>query len=245
MDNSDEPIRVYILDGHDVVLRGLRELLEDEGMAVVGEGRTAAEATAGIPALRPHVAVLAARLRDGTGPDVCRRIRSTDRSIICLILAEDHDRDGLRDAVLAGASGYLLKQLTGRDIAASVRRAAAGEVLFDPEEEALILSGALETAEPTPRIYDGLTPKESRVLELLGQGMTNRQIAHEMALAEKTAKNYVSDVEKLGLENRTRAALYLAQSERDRQGENGRGGAAGSTPRAGAASASRVRTDPP
>lgn len=163
-----------------------------------------------------------ARLRDGTGSEVCRRIRSIDRSISCLILAEDHDRHGPRDAVLAGASGYLLKQLTAQDIATSVRRAAAGESLFDPEEEALILSGATETTEPRPRIYDGLTRKESRVLELLGQGMTNRQIAHELALAEKTAKNYVSDVlEKLGLENRTKAAPYLAQAERDAQDGNG------------------------
>ncbi|MGY3568179.1 response regulator [Sinomonas sp. RB5] len=221
MDSSDEAIeaiRVYLLDGHEVARRGLRELLEDEGMVVVGESETAAEAEARIPALRPHVAVLDARLAGGTGMEVCRRIRSIDQSIRCLILAQDHDEQGFRNAVLAGASGYLLKRLPGQDITRAVRRAAAGEVLFDPQEEDRILSAAIESAPPAPRIFDGLTPKESRVLELLGLGMTNRQIAQQMALAEKTAKNYVSAVlSKLGLENRTQAALYIAQAERRRQ----------------------------
>jgi DNA-binding NarL/FixJ family response regulator len=188
-------------------------------MAVVGESATAAEAAAMIPALRPHVAVLDARLADGTGPDVCRRVRSVDQTIRCLILAEDHDDRGFRDAVLAGASGYLLKELTGHDMADAVRRAAAGEALIDPEEEDRILTGAIETTPLRLPVYDGLTPKESRVLELLGEGMTNRQIAHELAVAEKTAKNYVSTVlTKLGLETRTQAALYVAQAQRERQG---------------------------
>jgi DNA-binding NarL/FixJ family response regulator len=221
MDSSDkatEPIRVYLLDDHEVIRRGLRDVLEDEGMVVVGESSSAAEAVARIPALRPQVAVLDARLRDGTGPDVCRRVLLVDRRIRCLILAEDHDEQGFRDAVLAGASGYLLKELTGQDIAAAVRRAAAGEVLIDPEEEDRILSGAPDARPPRQPVYDGLTPKESRLLELLGQGMTNRQIARELAVAEKTAKNYVSTVlTKLGLENRTQAALYVAQAQRQRQ----------------------------
>jgi DNA-binding NarL/FixJ family response regulator len=220
VDSSDEAIeaiRVYILDGHEVARRGLRELLEDQGMVVVGESGTAAEAAARIPAVRPQVAVLDERPTDGPGIDVCRRVRSVDPGIRCLILAEDHDDQGFRNAVLAGASGYLLKELRGQDIAAAVRRVAAGEVLFDPQEEDRILSGAIESA-PPPRVYDHLTRKESRVLELLGQGMTNRQIADDMALAEKTAKNYVSMVlSKLGLENRTQAALYIAQAERGRQ----------------------------
>ncbi|MDP9882553.1 DNA-binding NarL/FixJ family response regulator [Sinomonas atrocyanea] len=221
MDSSDkatEPIRAYLLDDHEVIRRGLRDVLEDEGMVVVGESSSAAEAVARIPALRPQVAVLDARLRDGTGPDVCRRVLLVDRRIRCLILAEDHDEQGFRDAVLAGASGYLLKELTGQDIAAAVRRAAAGEVLIDPEEEDRILSGAPDARPPRQPVYDGLTPKESRLLELLGQGMTNRQIARELAVAEKTAKNYVSTVlTKLGLENRTQAALYVAQAQRQRQ----------------------------
>jgi DNA-binding NarL/FixJ family response regulator len=221
MDSSDqaaEAIRVYLLAGHEVTRRGLRAALQGEGMVVVGESGTAAEAAARIPALRPHVAVLDARLADGTGPDICRRIRSVDRTIFCLILAEDHDDQGFRDAVLAGASGYLLKEVTGHDIADAVRRAAAGEVLVDPEEEDRILSGAIETTPVRLPVYDGLTPKESRVLELLGQGRTNRQIAHDLAVAEKTAKNYVSTVlTKLGLENRTQAALYVAHAQRKRQ----------------------------
>lgn len=222
MDSSGkttEAIRVYLLEGHEVTRRGLKEVLEGEGMAVVGESSTAAEAAARIPALRPHVAVLDERVADGTGPEVCRRVRSVDRSIGCLILAEDHDEQGFRDAVLAGASGYLLKELTGQDIAAAVRRAAAGEVLIDPEEEDRILSGAIDTTPLRLPVYDGLTPKESRLLELLGQGMTNGQIAHELAVAEKTAKKYVSTVlAKLGLENRTQAALYVAQAQRNREG---------------------------
>ncbi|MDQ0261412.1 response regulator transcription factor [Sinomonas atrocyanea] len=218
-DKTAETIRVYLLDDHEVVRRGLRDVLEGEGMAVVGESATAAEAAAMIPALRPHVAVLDARLADGTGPDVCRRVRSVDQTIRCLILAEDHVDRGFRDAVLAGASGYLLKELTGHDMADAVRRAAAGEALIDPEEEDRILTGAIETTPLRLPVYDGLTPKESRVLELLGEGMTNRQIAHELAVAEKTAKNYVSTVlTKLGLETRTQAALYVAQAQRERQG---------------------------
>ncbi|WP_460990558.1 LuxR C-terminal-related transcriptional regulator [Sinomonas soli] len=223
MDSNDEAIeaiRVYILDGHEVARRGLRELLEGQGMVVVGESGTAAEAAAMIPAVRPQVAVLDERPAGGPGIDVCRRVRSVHPGIRCLILAEDHDDQGFRNAVLAGASGYLLKELPGQDIAAAVRRVAAGEVLFDPQEEDRILSGVIESA-PPPRVYDHLTRKESRVLELLGQGMTNRQIAREMALAEKTAKNYVSTVlAKLGLENRTQAALYIAQAERGREGSH-------------------------
>ncbi|AMM32899.1 LuxR family transcriptional regulator [Sinomonas atrocyanea] len=222
MDSSDEAIeaiRVYLLDGHEVSRRGLRDLLEEQGMVVVGESETAAEAAARIPALRPDVAVLDARPAGGAGIEVCRRIRSIDKSIRCLILAEDHDEQVFRKTVLAGASGYLVKQLSGQDIAAAVRRAAAGEVLFDPEEEDRILSAAIEARQSRPGAYEGLTPKESRVLELLGQGMTNRQIADEMVLAEKTAKNYVSAVlAKLGLHHRTQAALYVAQAERRRHG---------------------------
>jgi DNA-binding NarL/FixJ family response regulator len=218
-EKTAEALRVYLLDDHEVIRRGLREVLEGEGMVVVGESSTAADAAARIPALRPHIAVLDARLADGTGPDVCRRVRSVDRSIRCLILAEDHDEQGFRDAVLAGASGYLLKELAAQDVVAAVRRAAAGEVLIDPEDEDRILSGAIETTPLRLPVYDGLTPKESRLLELLGQGMTNRQIAHELAVAEKTAKNYVSTVlAKLGLENRTQAALYVAEAQRERQG---------------------------
>lgn len=208
---ATEAILVYILDDHEVVRRGLRDLLEGEGMVVVGEIRTAAEAATRAPALRLHVAVLDAPLGDGTGPGVCRRIRSVDRRISCLVLAEDHDEQGLRDAVLAEASGYLLKQLDGHHIVAAVRRAAAGEILFGPEEEERFLSGAIEATRLKPRSFDGLGPREARVLKLLGQGMTSRQIAQ----AERTAKNYVSEVlTKLGLHHRTQAALHALRAER-------------------------------
>jgi DNA-binding NarL/FixJ family response regulator len=186
-------------------------------MVVVGESGRPEEALARMPALRPHVAVLHARPTGMTGAEICRRIRVLDRTIRCLILTADEDKQGLRDAVLAGASGYILKKLPGRDIAESIRRVAAGEVLFDPEEEEKILSGECETAPPGPVVFDGLGRKESQVLELLGRGMTNREIADELVIAEKTVKNYVSSVlAKLGMVHRTQAALYVAEVERGR-----------------------------
>lgn len=221
--DDSEAIRVYILDDHEVVRRGLRDLLEDKGMVVVGESGSAAEASRRIPALTPHVAVLDARLADGTGIEVCRNVRAVDPRITCLILTAHDDRLALRAAVLAGAAGYVLKQIASQDLAASIRRVAAGEVLFDVEDEQEALDGvAEETGRPT---FEGLSRQEARVLELIGLGLTNREIGQEMSLAETTVKNYVSSVlAKLGFARRTQAALYVA---REGQGNPGRARNAG------------------
>ncbi|KRE80422.1 response regulator [Arthrobacter sp. Soil762] len=204
------PIRVFVLDDHELVRRGLQELLESEGFEVVGMSGSAEEATRRIPALRPDVAILDARLPDGTGIEVCRDVRSVDPSLNCLILTSYDDEQALRGAVLAGAAGYVLKEIGGTDLLGALRRAARGESLFDAELKARIIQGLTEPKKPDPRVAS-LTPQERRVLELVGEGMTNRQIGEQMLLAEKTVKNYVSSMlAKLGFERRTQAAVYIA-----------------------------------
>lgn len=202
-------IRVFILDDHELVRRGLQELLEGEGFLVVGSSGSAVEATRRIPALHPDVCVLDARLPDGTGIEVCRDVRSIDPSLNCIILTSFDDEQALRGAVLAGASGYVLKEIGGTDLIGALRRAAAGESLFDDGVAAGIVDSMVETEEVDPRTA-ALTPQERRVLELVGGGLTNRQIAAEMFLAEKTVKNYVSSLlAKLGFERRTQAAVFI------------------------------------
>ena len=206
------PIRVYLLDDHEVVRRGIRELLEAEGdIVVVGESGLAAEARRRIPALRPHVAVLDGRLPDGSGVDVCRDIRSSHPEIAALILTSYDDDEALFSAIMAGASGYVLKQIRGGDLVDAVRRVAAGQSLLDPAVTAQVLDrlrhGPVKDAE-----LAGLTEKELKILELIGQGMTNRQIGERIYLAEKTVKNYVSNIlSKLDLERRTQAAVFAAK----------------------------------
>lgn len=203
-------IRVFILDDHELVRRGLQELLEDEGFLVVGSSGSAVEATRRIPALHPDVCVLDARLPDGTGIEVCRDVRSVDPTINCLILTSFDDEQALRGAVLAGARGYVLKEIGGTDLIGALRRAAAGESLFEDGVVARTLEDMVAPSGHDPRM-DALTPQERRVLELVGGGLTNRQIAAEMFLAEKTVKNYVSSLlSKLGFERRTQAAVYIA-----------------------------------
>jgi two-component system, NarL family, response regulator DevR len=204
------PIRVFILDDHELVRRGLRELLEHEGFEVVGSSGSAEEATRRIPALRPDVAVLDARLPDGTGIEVCRDVRSVDPSVNCLILTSYDDEQALRGAVLAGAAGYVLKEVGGTDLLGAIRAAAHGESLFDASLKARIIEGLVEPRRMDPRVAS-LTPQERRVLELVGEGLTNRQIGDKLALAEKTVKNYVSSMlAKLGFERRTQAAVFIA-----------------------------------
>lgn len=204
------PIRVFILDDHELVRRGLQELLEGEGFAVVGMSGSAEEAARRIPALRPDVSVLDARLPDGTGIEVCRDVRSVDPSLKCLILTSYDDEQALRGAVLAGAAGYVLKEIGGTDLLGALRRTARGESLFDAGVKAKIVQGLIEPKRVDPRVAS-LTLQERRVLELVGQGMTNRQISEQMLLAEKTVKNYVSSLlAKLGFERRTQAAVYMA-----------------------------------
>jgi len=205
-------IRVFLLDDHEVVRRGLRELLESAGdIEVVGESGLAVEATSRIPALRPDVAILDGRLPDGSGIDVCRDIRSVDPSIRALILTSYDDDEALFAAILAGASGYVLKQITGHDLLDTVRRVAAGQSMIDPALTARVLervrNGAPEASE-----LAGLTEREREILELIAEGLTNRQIGERLFLAEKTVKNYVSSLlAKLGLERRTQAAVLAAR----------------------------------
>ncbi|BCW48292.1 response regulator transcription factor [Arthrobacter sp. StoSoilB13] len=219
-DITVQPIRVFILDDHELVRRGLQELLESEGFEVVGMSGSAEEATRRIPALHPDVAVLDARLPDGTGIEVCRDVRSVDPRLNCLILTSYDDEQALRGAVLAGAAGYILKEIGGTDLLGALRRAARGESLFDESVKARIIKGLTEPKRLDPRVAS-LTPQERRVLEYVGQGMTNRQIGEEMLLAEKTVKNYVSSLlAKLGFERRTQAAVFMAQAPGE---DSGRG----------------------
>ncbi|PTT65983.1 response regulator [Arthrobacter sp. HMWF013] len=209
--SSNAGIRVFVLDDHELVRRGLQDLLESEGFVVVGMSGSAAEAARRIPALRPDVAILDARLPDGTGIEVCRDVHSVDETINCLILTSYDDEQALRGAVLAGASGYVLKEIGGSDLIGALRRAARGESLFDADLKARIVQGLAEPERVDPRVAS-LTPQERRVLELVGEGLTNRQIGERMLLAEKTVKNYVSSLlAKLGFERRTQAAVHVAQ----------------------------------
>ena len=209
---STRPIRVFLLDDHEIVRRGIKELVESEGdIQVVGESGLAAEAARRIPALRPDVAILDGRLPDGSGIDVCREIRSRDPEIAALILTSYDDDDALFSAIMAGAAGYILKQVKGNDFIDTVRRVAAGQSMLDPAVTAQVLE-RLRTGPKTDHSFDQLTAQEHRILELIADGMTNRQIAGELYLAEKTVKNYVSSVlAKLGLESRTQAAIFATK----------------------------------
>ena len=205
-------IRVFLLDDHEVVRRGLRDLLESEGdVEIVGESGTAAEATARIPALRPDVAVLDARLPDGSGIDVCRDVRSVDPAIKALILTSYDDDEALFAAILAGAAGYLLKQVGGNDLLDAVRRVAGGQSLIDPSLTARVLE-RLRNGPAEHQELATLTEQERKILMLIAEGLTNRQIGERLFLAEKTVKNYVSSIlSKLGLERRTQAAVLAAK----------------------------------
>ncbi|MHB1173003.1 MAG: response regulator [Lacisediminihabitans sp.] len=205
------PLRVYLLDDHEIVRRGLRELLEDAGIEVIGDSGSAIDATRRIPALRPDVAVLDGRLPDGSGIDVCRDIRSIDPSIACIILTSYDDDTALVGAVMAGAAGYLLKEIGGMDLVAAVRRAASGGSLLDPALTERVKARLQTGPQQDPRLAD-LSRREQEVLLAIGEGMTNRQIGEALHLAEKTVKNYVSTLlAKLGLEHRTQAAVYITR----------------------------------
>ena len=204
-----EPIRVYLLDDHELVRRGVRELLEaEDDIVVVGESGLAAEARRRIPASRCHVAVLDNRLPDGSGIEVCRDVRSQDPTIAAIILTSYDDDDALFAAILAGANGYVLKQVRGQDFIDAVRNVAGGRSMLDPIVTARVLERVRNGPATDPEL-DQLTAQEQRVLELIGQGMTNRQMAVAMTLAEKTVKNYVSSLlAKLHLDSRTQAAIF-------------------------------------
>jgi DNA-binding NarL/FixJ family response regulator len=205
-------IRVFLLDDHEIVRMGVRDLLEAEAdISVVGEAGTASSALARIPALRPDVAVLDVRLPDGDGVSVCREIRSAMPQVACLMLTSFGDDEALFDAIMAGAAGYVLKQIRGTDLVGAVRTVASGQSLLDPEAASKVMRRMREAAAEADPLA-GLTPQERRILELIGEGMTNRQIGERMFLAEKTVKNYVSALfSKLGMERRTQAAAYAAR----------------------------------
>ncbi|SHF54461.1 two component transcriptional regulator, LuxR family [Jatrophihabitans endophyticus] len=211
---EDGPITVFLLDDHEVVRKGIADILGTQpDLVVVGEAATAAEALARIPAVRPRVAILDAQLPDGNGIDVCRDIRSAHPEVRCLILTSFDDNDAIFAAVMAGASGYLLKQVRGAAIVDAVRQVAAGRSLLDPSVTERLLTKLREPAPATPNDpIEYLTDREREVLDLIAEGLTNREISRRLDIAEKTVKNYVSAVlAKLGLRSRTQAALYGAE----------------------------------
>jgi two-component system, NarL family, response regulator DevR len=205
-------VRVFLLDDHEIVRRGVRELLEaHDDIEVVGEAGTAEEGMARIPAVKPDVAVVDMRLPDGNGVEVCREVRSRDESIQCLILTSFADDEALFDSIMAGAAGYLLKQIKGTDLVDAIRRVAEGQSLLDPNVTARVLERLRKGPEEDERLAR-LTDQERKILDLIAEGMTNRQIGERMFLAEKTVKNYVSNLlSKLGMERRTEAAVFAAK----------------------------------
>jgi DNA-binding NarL/FixJ family response regulator len=205
-------LRVFLLDDHEVVRRGLKELLEADGdVEVVGEAGTAEQALARIPPTKPHVAVLDVRLPDGDGIEVCREVRSRHPEIHCLMLTSFTDDEALFQSMLAGASGYVAKQIRGADIVDAVRRVADGQSLLDPA----VAERARDHLRAEPAEDERLarlSTQERTILSLIADGLTNRQIAERLNLAEKTVKNYVSNLlAKMGMERRTQAAVYAAR----------------------------------
>jgi DNA-binding NarL/FixJ family response regulator len=205
-------IKVFLLDDHEIVRRGVRDMLEAEpDISVVGEAATAESALARIPALQPDVAVLDVRLPDGDGVTVCREIRSRMPEVACLMLTSFGDDEALFDAIMAGAAGYVLKQIRGTDLVGAVRTVARGESMLDPDAAGRVLARIRDQATRTDPLA-GLTQQERKILELIGEGLTNRQIGERLFLAEKTVKNYVSALfAKLGMERRTQAAAYASR----------------------------------
>jgi len=213
----DTPIRVFLLDDHEVVRRGVHDLLNDEpDITVVGDAATAEQALVRVPALRPHVAVLDVRLPDGDGVTVCRELRSRMPDLACLMLTSFDDEEALLDSIMAGASGYVLKQIQGSDLVSAVRTVAAGRSLLDPSAAARLMARlrAGEQPKEEPDALPGLTGREREILALIGEGLTNRQIGERLFLAEKTVKNHISRLlAKLGVERRIQAAVIATQAQ--------------------------------
>ncbi|MDL2076192.1 response regulator transcription factor [Streptomyces sp. GXMU-J15] len=213
----DNPIRVFLLDDHEVVRRGVHDLLNDEpDITVVGEASTAEQALTRAPALRPQVAVLDVRLPDGDGVTVCRELRSRMPELACLMLTSFDDEEALLDSIMAGASGYVLKQIKGSDLVSAVRTVASGHSLLDPSATAKLMARLRQgpDPEPEPDALPGLTEREREILFLIGEGLTNRQIGQRLYLAEKTVKNHISRLlAKLGVERRIQAAVIATQAQ--------------------------------
>jgi two-component system response regulator DevR len=213
-------IRVFLLDDHEIVRRGVRELLEtQDDIEIVGEAGTAEEGISRIPATKPDVAIIDMRLPDGNGVEICREVRSTDDSIQCLILTSFSDDEALFDSIMAGAAGYLLKQIKGTDLVDAVRRVAAGQSLLDPSVTARVMDRLRNGPVEDPRLAR-LTDQERKILDLIAEGLTNRQIGDRLFLAEKTVKNYVSNLlSKLGMERRTEAAVFATKLSSKREAD--------------------------
>ena len=213
MTNLEAPMRttVFLVDDHELVRRGVAELLEaEDDLQVVGEAGSVGEALVRIPLVRPQIAVLDVRLPDGNGVELCRDLRALLPDLTCLMLTSFTDDQALLDAVLAGASGYVLKDVRGGDLVGAVRTVAAGGSLLDAHATSLVVQ-RLRAPTP-PDVLAQLSEQERRVLVLIGEGMTNREIAASMSLAEKTVKNYVSNVlAKLGLQRRTQVAVLATE----------------------------------
>ncbi|MFJ9870176.1 response regulator [Streptomyces sp. NPDC101165] len=222
--SPDNPIRVFLMDDHEVVRRGVRDLLNDEpDIEVIGEAGSAEQALVRVPALRPQVAVLDVRLPDGDGVSVCRELRSRLPELSCLMLTSFDDEEALLDAIMAGASGYVLKQIQGSDLVSAVRTVAAGQSLLDASATTKLMARLRggQQQEEEPDALPGLTDREREILALIGEGLTNRQIGQRLYLAEKTVKNHISRLlAKLGVERRVQAAVIAAQVG-DRQKQDG------------------------
>ncbi|MET7573578.1 response regulator transcription factor [Streptomyces sp. NPDC005492] len=216
---EDVKISVFLVDDHEVVRRGVHEMLTvEDDIEVVGEAGTAADALTRIPATRPDVAILDVRLADGSGVEVCREIRARDDSVKCLMLTSFADDEALFDAIMAGASGYVLKAIRGNELLAAVRDVAAGKSLLDPVATARVLERLRTGGARQDDRLDRLTDQERRILDLIGEGLTNRAIGERLHLAEKTIKNYVSSLlSKLGMERRAQAAAYVARRQVEQQ----------------------------
>lgn len=218
--SEEGKITVFLLDDHEVVRRGVHELLAmEDDIEVVGEAGTAADALVRIPAVRPDVAVLDVRLPDGSGVEVCREIRSQDDSVNCLMLTSFADDEALFDAIMAGASGYVLKAIRGNELLTAVRDVAAGKSLLDPVATARVLERLRDgkKAQGDEKLAN-LTDQERKILDLIGEGLTNRVIGERLHLAEKTIKNYVSSLlSKLGMERRSQAAAYVARLQAEKR----------------------------
>ncbi|MFJ9427725.1 response regulator [Streptomyces sp. NPDC101249] len=216
--SEGDPVRVFLLDDHEVVRRGLHDLLDAEpDIEVVGEAGTIAQALARGPALRPDVAVLDVRLPDGNGITVCRDLRDRMPGMACLMLTSFDDDDALLDAIMAGAAGYVLKQIKGSDLVSAVRTVASGESMLDPATTARLMSrirGPQAPSDPQSETLAKLTPREREILELIGEGLTNSQIGGRLYLSEKTVKNHISRLlAKLGVERRIQAAVMATQHQ--------------------------------
>jgi two-component system, NarL family, response regulator DevR len=212
LDLGSSRIRVFLLDDHEVVRRGVREVLETApDITVVGEAATAAEAIAAIGQLAPDVAVLDVRLPESDGVTVCREIRSAQQNVACLMLTSFADDEALFNAIMAGASGYVLKQIRGADLVNAIRTVASGHSMIDASVTAQVME-RLRNGNSDEHSVSNLTDQERRILDLIGEGLTNRQIGERLFLAEKTVKNYVSNLlSKLGMQRRTQAAVLASK----------------------------------